>query len=188
MKMKQRLEPIQNLLWPVSRPSHSPDRRSPIAAGDLRSVLSAGSRDPRRARILDRLVIAHRLVAILFIAWFPYAVSAADAWPQFRGAKGTGVASAGNQIPTSWNADDNVAWKAELPGRGPSSPIVVGGRVFVTCSGGANQDRLYVLAFDTKSGDEVWRREFWATGRTLTHPSSTTAAPTPARVAAVYFT
>ena len=120
------------------------------------------------------------IVAILFVAWCPYTVSAADAWPQFRGAQGTGVAAAGNQIPIRWNADTNVAWKAELPGRGPSSPIVVGGRAFVTCSGGAKQERLYVLAFDAESGDEVWRREFWATGRTLTHPSSANAAPTPA--------
>ncbi len=123
---------------------------------------------------------ACRFAAILFISLFPGSVLAADAWPQFRGAQGTGVAAAGNQVPTSWDESTNIAWKAALPGRGPSSPIVVDGRVFVTCSGGANQERLYVLAFDADSGAEIWRREFWATGRTLTHPSSANAAPTPA--------
>jgi outer membrane protein assembly factor BamB len=101
-------------------------------------------------------------------------------WLQFRGPLGTGVAVAAGEMPTEWDAEKNVAWKAELPGRGPSSPIVVGDRVIVTSSGGGKQDRLYVLAFDSESGEEVWRREFWATGRTLCHPTSANAAPTPA--------
>ena len=67
-----------------------------------------------------------------------------------------------------------------MPGRGPSSPIVVRGRVFVTASAGPRQDRLMVLCFDAASGRQLWRREFWATGRTLTHPMSSVAAPTPA--------
>ena len=67
-----------------------------------------------------------------------------------------------------------------LPGRGPSSPIVVGGDVIVTASSGVRQDRLHVLCFDTGTGKTKWERQFWATGRTLTHPTSANAAPTPA--------
>jgi outer membrane protein assembly factor BamB len=85
----------------------------------------------------------------------------------------------GASLPLTWSEKENVAWKAELPGRGVSGPIVVGGRVFVTASDGVRQDRLYVLCFDAQSGDELWRRTFWATGRTLTHPFSANAAPTP---------
>lgn len=107
---------------------------------------------------------------------------AAD-WPQFRGPGGTSVATKAD-VPTTWSVKPdqrkNVAWQVELPGRGPSSPIVVGDRVFVTCSGGVKQDRLYVVCLDAKSGRERWRREFWATGRTLSHPQSANAAPTPA--------
>ena len=108
--------------------------------------------------------------------------AAADAndWTQFRGPLGTGVAASTGELPIEWDAKKNIAWKASLPGRGPSSPIVVANRVFVTCSGGAKQERLYVLAFDAESGREAWRREFWATGRTLCHPTSGNAAPTPA--------
>jgi len=112
--------------------------------------------------------------ALLFVA--------AD-WPQFRGPGGTSVAPDSN-VPTTWNVKpdqkQNVAWQVDLPGRGPSSPIVVGDRVYVTCSGGVKQDRLYVVCFDTKTGKERFRREFWATGRTLSHPQSANAAPTPA--------
>jgi outer membrane protein assembly factor BamB len=111
---------------------------------------------------------------LLLLAFF----TAAD-WKQFRGPNGTSV-SKEKPPPESWSETENVAWKIDLPGRGPSSPIVVGDRVFVTCSSGARQDRLIVMCFDAKSGQTIWKREFWATGRTLTHPSSAVAAPTPA--------
>lgn len=104
---------------------------------------------------------------------------AAD-WPQFRGADSNSV-SADAPPPVDLSDIEKVtAWKAELPGRGPSSPIVVHGRVIVTCSSGPNQDRLHVLCFDAASGEKLWERQFWATGRTLTHPTSANAAPTPA--------
>ena len=100
-------------------------------------------------------------------------------WLQFRGANGAS-SSSDAAPPDSWNETTNVAWKASLPGRGASSPIVVKGRTYVTCSSGVKQDRLHVVCFDNKTGDQVWQREFWATGRTLTHPYSAVAAPTPA--------
>ena len=75
---------------------------------------------------------------------------------------------------------ENIVWTANLPGRGVSSPIVVGGKVVVTANSGPRQERLHVLAFDAKSGRELWHRQFWATGRTLTHPVGANAAPTPA--------
>ncbi len=118
---------------------------------------------------------------VLFVVSLSSVIAMGDNdWSQFRGPAGTGVAESFGDLPTEWNADKNIAWKAELPGRGPASPIVVGDRVFVTCSGGAKQERLYVLAFDADSGRQLWRREFWATGRTLCHPTSGNAAPTPA--------
>jgi outer membrane protein assembly factor BamB len=52
--------------------------------------------------------------------------------------------------------------------------------VLVTCSSGYDQDRLHVLAFDAQTGHQLWERQFWATGRTKSHPSSANAAPTPA--------
>ena len=98
-------------------------------------------------------------------------------WPGFRGVGGNSVAT--DASPPTEVRKQQVAWKMELPGRGPSSPIVVDGKVFVTCSGGTKQDRLYVVSFDAESGEELWRRQMWATGRTASHPSSANAAPTP---------
>lgn len=73
----------------------------------------------------------------------------------------------------------NIAWKAPLVGRGVSSPIVVDGRVIVTASSGFRQDRLHVLCFSAATGEQLWERQFWATGRTLCHPTSAVAANTP---------
>jgi outer membrane protein assembly factor BamB len=52
-------------------------------------------------------------------------------WPQFRGAMGRGVSSIDN-LPITWSTTKNVAWKAVIPGRGWSSPIVWGDQVIVT--------------------------------------------------------
>ena len=55
----------------------------------------------------------------------------ADGWPQFRGPGGDGVSSAKN-LPLKWSSTDNIAWKTEIPGKGRSSPIVFGDRIWVT--------------------------------------------------------
>src|SRR3954463_9007707 len=58
-------------------------------------------------------------------------------WPQFRGHAGRAV-SAIDSVPTTWSTTTNVAWKADVPGRGWSSPIVWGDQVFVTTAISAN--------------------------------------------------
>jgi outer membrane protein assembly factor BamB len=131
-----------------------------------------------RISVLRKLALAGLIALTSTI--LPGIISAAD-WAQFRGPAGTSVASDA-KLPTQWNVSEsqNVAWKADLPGRGPSSPIVVGDRVVVTCSDGPLQEKLLVVCFDAKSGKQLWRRQFWATGRTYSHPDSANAAPTPA--------
>lgn len=52
-------------------------------------------------------------------------------WPQWRGPDGAGVSTERN-LPVEWSATKNVAWKTSIPGRGHSSPIVWGNRVFLT--------------------------------------------------------
>jgi outer membrane protein assembly factor BamB len=100
-------------------------------------------------------------------------------WRQFRGSSASGVAT-GEAVPKTFDTKKNVAWKAALPGRGVSSPVIVGGRVFVTASSGDRQDQLHVLAFDAATGRKLWQRNFWATGPTFSHPKTCMAAPTPA--------
>ena len=120
----------------------------------------------------------------LFVAIVCVCLSAkvrADDWRQFRGSGGSGSdGSKQTALPNSFTETTNVAWKVELPAKGVSSPIVVDGRVIVTASSGAIQDRIYVVCFDGKSGKRLWKREYWATGRGYCHPTSANAAPTPA--------
>ncbi len=108
-------------------------------------------------------------------ACFSWQLNAQD-WMQFRGPGASNVDSAA-QIPVELG--DNIAWKVELPGKGPAGPIVVGDRVFVSSSAGVGQDQLFVTCYDINNGDKIWEQEFWATGRCFCHSLSANAAPTP---------
>jgi outer membrane protein assembly factor BamB len=112
----------------------------------------------------------------------------ADDWTQWRGPLGNGVAP-DVKLPSKLDAQ-SIAWTIDLPGRGLSSPIIVGERVFLSATSGARQDRLHVLCFNLADGSLRWERQFWATGRTMTHEKIGGAAPTPAsdgeRIYALY--
>ncbi len=56
--------------------------------------------------------------------------SSAEDWLQFRGPGARGIASQAH--PHRWSADENVAWKIDIPGLGWSSPIIVDGKVYIT--------------------------------------------------------
>ena len=102
-------------------------------------------------------------------------------WLEFRGKDHQANAN-GASLPKSLTEEDNVAWRVELPARGPAGPIIVGDRVIVTSSGGEGrqQDRMHINCYSTETGEELWHHQFWATGRPFSHPTSANAAPTPA--------
>jgi outer membrane protein assembly factor BamB len=100
-------------------------------------------------------------------------------WRQFRGPHGNGVSDE-TGLPTALNATNNIAWRQDLPGEGLSSPIIVGDRIFVTCSSGMKQQRLHVICFSAATGAKIWERQLWATGRTMCHKKTAVAAPSPA--------
>jgi outer membrane protein assembly factor BamB len=102
----------------------------------------------------------------------------ADDSPQFRGPGGASVSKETN-LPEKWSATENLRWKADLPGKGLSNPVIAGGRVYVTATGAYQQKREVVLCFDVRSGKKLWERQVWATGGTQSHPKTNMAAPTP---------
>ena len=55
----------------------------------------------------------------------------AENWPQWRGPKNNGI-SAETKLPAKWSKTENVEWIQQIPGRGWSSPIVTGDKVFLT--------------------------------------------------------
>jgi outer membrane protein assembly factor BamB len=134
-------------------------------------------------------LLFHSLVGIVMLSVAAAHQSAAGDWLEFKGRLGRGVA-AGERLRSAWSESEGIAWKADLPGRGASSPILVGDLVVVTAASGPRQDRLHVIALDRATGKPRWHRRFWATGRTLCHPTSSVAAGTPAsdgeRIVALY--
>jgi len=103
----------------------------------------------------------------------------AQDWPQFRGPTGQGHAE--GQAPLEWSEGRAVAWKASVPGRGWSSPIVAGGRVWITTAvadGPATSLRL--LAYDVETGRETMSVEVFRLRTTdLLNPKNSHASPTP---------
>ncbi len=79
-----------------------------------------------------RQLLAGGLMAVC-VGVVSIAEQAPASWPQFRGAGASGVADAA-KLPLTFSPTENVAWVTEIPGRGWSSPIVWGDRVFVTAS------------------------------------------------------
>src|SRR5262245_30846255 len=80
----------------------------------------------------------------------------AEVWPSWRGPRGDGT-SLDRKAPLVFSPDKNVLWKAEIPGKGHSSPIVQGERVFVTTCIEEKKERV-LLCLDSARGKELWRR------------------------------
>jgi len=101
-------------------------------------------------------------------------IGAAD-WPWWRGPTHDGHAAAGQQVPLSWSDEENVLWTAAVPGRGSSSPTVVGDRVYLTTCDEPTGSQS-VLAFDRHTGRESWRKEVHARGAMRKNERSTGAS------------
>jgi outer membrane protein assembly factor BamB len=104
------------------------------------------------------------------------ALGAPDDWPRWRGPFDTGMAR--GDAPLRWSDSENVAWKTPIPGRGFSSPVIWGDRLFLTTAvperapeapeparrgpgGGVAAGvphRFLVMAIDRKSGRVLWER------------------------------
>ncbi len=78
-------------------------------------------------------------------------------WPWWRGPQRNGVA-AKQTPPLKWSATENVAWKTPVPGKGHSSPTVVGEHIYLATADYEKQQQS-VLCFERKSGKKLWQTE-----------------------------
>ena len=77
-------------------------------------------------------ILLHEAGLVCALLLFSATVHGQDrAWPQFRGPESNPVGTHA-RLAERWSKTENVEWSQEIPGRGWSSPIVSGGRVFVT--------------------------------------------------------
>ena len=79
-------------------------------------------------------------------------------WTGFRGTGDSTVRGA--RLPLHWSDRHNVAWKVVLPGFGQSTPVVGGGRIFLTAVEGKKKETLHILALEERTGKTLWQKSF----------------------------
>jgi outer membrane protein assembly factor BamB len=121
---------------------------------------------------------AFRLVVCWTLTLIAIELRAAD-WPQFRGPTGQGHSSE-TGLPLEWSESRNVVWKTPVPGRGWSSPVVAGGRVWLTTASKDKGASLRAIAFDVDTGREIVNVEvFHLRSADLLNAKNSHASPTP---------
>lgn len=101
----------------------------------------------------------HALPCLVLVLSIAFPTLAADPnWPQYRGPRWDGH-SLETGIPTQWDAR-SVVWKADLKGRGQSSPVVWGDRIFLTTALDNGAERV-VFCLDRKTGKLLWEQVAW---------------------------
>lgn len=83
-------------------------------------------------------------------------------WPAWRGVNNDGVAE-GPAVPVEWDETKNVVWKTKLPGRGHSSPIVLGERIYLATADEQTQIQS-VMAIDRRRGKPIWQTDLHTGG------------------------
>lgn len=122
-----------------------------------------------------------RSLALVLLAAQP--LRAAD-WTEFRGPTGQGVSTA-TGVPVRWSPNAGVAWKTPAPGSGWSSPVLAGGRLYLTTAvqdPASGQVSLRALSIDARTGRLAWDVEALRPDTADTkalHGKNTLASPTP---------
>lgn len=76
-------------------------------------------------------------------------------WPCWRGPTRDGIAAERQTPPVKWSESENILWKAPIPGRGHSSPTVVGNRIYLATADPDKQSQS-VLSMDRATGKLIW--------------------------------
>lgn len=116
------------------------------------------------------------VIATVFAACFAAAVYGEGDWPRFRGPNGAGAGVAPG-VAGEWSST-SYQWRAELGGVGHGSPVVAGGKVFVT-TGEPATGESELIALSAATGAEQWRRRQPGGERHL-HAANSYASTTPA--------
>ncbi len=126
-----------------------------------------------------------RMLSAVVVGMLAVSTVHAGDWAEFRGPTGQGHASAA-KLPTEWGSHKNIAWTVAIPGKGWSSPIIVGDRVLVTTAvsqgSGSSDQSLRAICLSAASGTTLWDVEvFQQDGKTAgpIHSKNSHASPTP---------
>lgn len=116
--------------------------------------------------------------SVSFFVLVVAANSAFSQWTQWRGsADGQGIID-GKAPVTEWSETENIIWKSPISGIGSSSPVVTGGKVFIT-SADEKRGKFFLICFDQKSGKRLWETQvFWGEVLDNLHHNNTHAPAT----------
>jgi outer membrane protein assembly factor BamB len=95
-----------------------------------------------------------RQFGVIAFVLFSFAVVYADNWPQWRGPSLNGVSNEKN-LPVKWSTEENIAWKAAMPGWSGSTPIIWRDRIFLNVAEG---DNLFLWCLDKTKGEVLWKK------------------------------
>jgi outer membrane protein assembly factor BamB len=116
-----------------------------------------------------------------FIALFALVLSVGDIhaenWPGWRGPRGDGT-SHEKGLPVTWSETQNIRWKTPIPGKGHSSPIVWGDRVFVTTCLEEKGERV-LMCLDRRDCKILWQRVVLTAPLERKHSLNSYASSTP---------
>lgn len=101
----------------------------------------------------------------------------AENWPGFRGPTRQGVSSEGD-LPLHWTQGRNVLWKTPTTGSAWSSPIVWGGRIFLTTAANGGSS-CHVLSLDARTGRVLWDEHVFDQQTLTKRRQNSYASPTP---------
>jgi len=103
----------------------------------------------------------------------------AENWPGWRGPRGDGSSNEKN-APTAWDGatNDNLAWKAAVPGTGHASPVVWGDRIFLASCLESEADRR-LICLDRRNGQILWQRSVLKSPLEKKHHLNSYASSTP---------
>lgn len=99
-------------------------------------------------------------------------------WPWWFGPTFDAKAVAAD-VPTTWSKTENIVWKADVPGRGHSTPIVVANRILLTTADESAKTQL-IVGYDRESGAKLWTSVAHEGGFTKKHRKNSHASATPA--------
>jgi outer membrane protein assembly factor BamB len=98
-------------------------------------------------------------------------------WPRWRGPSGQGLVAPG-KYANFWSPTSSVKWRAPIPGRGNSSPIVWGDRIYLTTAQESGR-KLSMLAVSRADGRTLWETVIPQDGVEHVHQKNGHASATP---------
>jgi outer membrane protein assembly factor BamB len=110
------------------------------------------------ASSVGRRLLSISLALAISATCFGQAKITENDWPNWRGVRHDGHANPDQDPPTEWGEDKNVVWRTDVPGRGHSSPTVLGDKVFLATADEKEQVQS-VLCYDRATGKPLWKKD-----------------------------